>query len=369
MQKKQIAIIDVGSSKITAVVGERGVNKTFIIKGRYEYEYDGYANGEFFDVDKLSVVLQNSVKAINQTLNKPAKTVYVGVPGDFTNITVKNSQISFSAKKKISEEDVDALFDSAFVMPLKNNVLINRSAIVYELDDFRKTANPIGIKSEILKGKLSFIVCSEYFIKCVKNVLLNCGVQTVECVSTSLAQALYLLDTDTRDRIAVIADVGYISTTLSIIQGDGIVFEKTFPYGGGYITASLTEKLDVDFSVAERLKRKINLSVNPNGSYELVEGENGEYYSLADIKNTILNSLDGLCEYINDAFEEAGFILPEYVALMVTGGGITFLRGAKERLSSRLGMPVRVISPSVPMWEKPTESSVLSLLDIALEQN
>ena len=100
MQKKQIAIIDVGSSKITAVVGERGVNKTFIIKGRYEYEYDGYANGEFFDVEKLSVALQNSVKAINQTLNKPVKTIYVGVPGDFTDITVKNSQISFSAKKK-----------------------------------------------------------------------------------------------------------------------------------------------------------------------------------------------------------------------------------------------------------------------------
>ena len=101
MQKKQIAIIDVGSSKITAVVGERGVNKTFLIKGRYTYEYDGFANGEFFDVGKLQRILQSAVTAINQTLHKEAKVIYVGVPGDFTSVTVKESQISFSSKKKI----------------------------------------------------------------------------------------------------------------------------------------------------------------------------------------------------------------------------------------------------------------------------
>ena len=43
MQKKQVAVIDVGSSKITAIIGERGINKTFIIKGRYSFDYDGFA--------------------------------------------------------------------------------------------------------------------------------------------------------------------------------------------------------------------------------------------------------------------------------------------------------------------------------------
>ena len=45
MQKKQAAVIDIGSSKITAIVGERGINKTFIIKAKYTYEYDGFADG------------------------------------------------------------------------------------------------------------------------------------------------------------------------------------------------------------------------------------------------------------------------------------------------------------------------------------
>ena len=53
MKKKQVAIIDVGSSEIRAIVGEKGVNNTFIIKGRSDFAYDGYADGSFFDLNNL----------------------------------------------------------------------------------------------------------------------------------------------------------------------------------------------------------------------------------------------------------------------------------------------------------------------------
>ena len=57
MQKTQVAVIDVGSSKITAMVGERGVNKTFIIKARKDYPYEGFADGEFFDAASVKKIL------------------------------------------------------------------------------------------------------------------------------------------------------------------------------------------------------------------------------------------------------------------------------------------------------------------------
>ena len=51
MQKKQVAVIDVGSSKISVIIGERGVNKTFLIKARKDYAYDGFEGGEFGDME------------------------------------------------------------------------------------------------------------------------------------------------------------------------------------------------------------------------------------------------------------------------------------------------------------------------------
>ena len=103
MQKKQVAIIDFGSSKITAVVGERGINKTFVLKGSYSFEYDGYSNGTFFNVEQLKTVLVNAVDVLKKIVGDKLQTIYVGVPGDFTQVIVKDSQISFSKKKKITE--------------------------------------------------------------------------------------------------------------------------------------------------------------------------------------------------------------------------------------------------------------------------
>ncbi len=369
MQKKQVAILEIGSSKVTAVVGERGINKTFVLKGRYSYNYDGFADGLFFDLGQLTAVISKAIDTLRAITRESLLSVYVGVPGEFTEVVVKDSQISFPNKKKIKEEDVDLLFDSAFVMQSGKYTLINRSAIVYELDDFRRLSNPIGANSEILKGKLSFILCKNYFIDSVGPAILQKGVNNIEWISTSLAQAMYLLDGETRDRLAIVADVGYISTTVNIIQGDGILYQKSFGYGGGYITAVLSEKFSLDFAVAERLKRKVNLCVlAPNSVYEIVDCDNGEFYSASEVNNAIFNSLDELCEKISDALENSGYILPEYVPLMITGGGIPYLRGAKEHVANRLGMVVETLSPAVPMMNKPTESSILSLLDIALGQ-
>jgi len=369
MQKKQVAVLDVGSSKITAVVGERGINKTFIIKGRYSFEYDGFDSGTFFDVEKLKQTLFSAADCLIKASRGAVDTVYVGVPGEFTRVLVKDSQISFSKKKKITEEDVDALFDAAFVLSSTKYTLINRSAIVYELDDFRRLANPVGSISEILNGKLSFVLCSNYFIEAVKAPLVAAGIANVECVSSSLAEALYLVEAEMRDRIAVLVDVGYITTTLTIIQGDGLMYQNTFSYGGGYITAAIVEKFSIPFEVAERLKRKVNLScVTSSSAFDVLDGENGEFYPINDVKKTVLSSLDVLCENISDALENSGFIVPEYVPLMVTGGGISYIRGAKEHVSGRLGTVVEIVAPKVPLMDKPTESTVLSLLDLALEQ-
>ena len=62
MRRKSVAILDIRSLEITAVVGERGVNNTFIIKSKYSCTYDGYAEGEmvdeesFLSADRKSVV-------------------------------------------------------------------------------------------------------------------------------------------------------------------------------------------------------------------------------------------------------------------------------------------------------------------------
>jgi len=321
----------------------------------------------FFDVKRLRQVLYSAVNYFNRGSSIKLDTVYVGVPGEFTKVYVRDAQLTFTKKRKIVEEDMNALFDGAYSSPLSNYTLINRSAIVYELDDFRRMANPVGATSEILSGRLSFILCSNYFIEVVKNTILEAGVSNVECVSSALAEALYLVDPEARDKIAISLNVGYISTTLSIIQGDGLLYQYSFPFGGGYLTAALVERFTLPFSVAENLKRKINLSALPFEN-EMIEADDGETYSLDEVLLTIKTSLDSLCAIINEAFEKSGYSLPERLSFFLTGGGIAYIRGAKEYVSERLNRQIEIVAPKVPLMDKPSNSTMLSLLDLALEQ-
>ena len=63
MRNKSVAVLDIRSLEVTAVVGERGVNNTFIIKSKYSCAYDGYAEGEMIDEDSFLSAVTDVVKS------------------------------------------------------------------------------------------------------------------------------------------------------------------------------------------------------------------------------------------------------------------------------------------------------------------
>lgn len=109
---KSVTIIDVGSSKITALTGERGVNGTFAVHSVYDAEYEGFSEGKFFDesdfrnavITALSAVVDSSYKRINE--------IFVGVPGAFIRIENRKFRLSFGRRKRVSEKDENDLIEA-----------------------------------------------------------------------------------------------------------------------------------------------------------------------------------------------------------------------------------------------------------------
>ncbi len=367
---EQVAVIDIGSSKISAFVGERGVNGTFIIKGYNEQAYSGFLSGEFLDKAETEEVLRKLVLTVKQG-KTPVKTVYIGVPAGFTKNIVRDAQISFNKKRKITDKEIDELYAMGFSGDSTGYSVINRSPIFFELDDFRKTPDAVGEVSVSLKGRVSYVLCGDSFVSFFRSVLRSEGFNECEFVSVALAEALYLVSPESRDRIALIADVGYITSTVTVIQGDGILYQRSFDMGGGMITAALTEAFNVPFDIAEKVKRKASLSIDAKDGdvYEIVSGDDVMYFNINKVKRIVNANLDKLAEEIDASFKKTRMEFPEYLPLLLTGGGITYLRGAKERLSSRLNMNVEVIYPDLPLYDKPINSSMLSVLNLALENN
>lgn len=365
---QDVAILDFGSSTITILIGQRGINNTLNISGKGESEYAGYGEGEFFRPDQLGQAIAHAINIAETTAKAKIKQLYIGVPGDFTVCVCKDNEIAFSSKKhKITANDVEELHDQGNTFYREPELtLINIQPIYYTLSNDRRLIEPVGIASGKLSGHISYLLAETSFIKTVDSIMNSLGIEKVEYVSSVLAETLFLFDEIRRDQYAVLIDVGYITTSVAVVRGDGILSLHSFGLGGGNIAGDLANYFKISFAEAEALKRRValTLAMGPDDVYEVT----GKYPAalvnelvsarIGTIAKTILKCLD-LCEYV----------IPEDIPYSLTGGGISYMRGAKEVLSDKLKRRVEIVAPRIPQMEVPSWSSSLGLLDLAININ
>lgn len=369
MAKKDIAILDIGSSSITTLVGERGVNNTFKIKGKGTAEYAGFSDGSFIEADQLKFAIGLSITNAETSSGVRINELFIGVPGEFSSVVTKEVCISFNKRKKITPTDVDQLFyvgNDYRKHPTYST--INQAAIYFSLDNTTRLIDPVGLHSTKLKGLVSYILAENNFIDFITDTVNEIGIRKVYFLSSCLAECLYLFDPMVRDRYVLLVDCGYITSSVMLARGDGLLSMNSFSLGGGYITADISQCLKISFAAAENLKRKIDLSWNakPSDTYDL---RVNDYITTIDAQmaNSITEErIKMIGDYIQKCIDKCEYDFPEYIPVYLTGGGLNFMKGAKEVLSKKLGRKVELISPTLPHTNRPDFSSEIGVLDLAL---
>ena len=371
MQKKDVAILDFGSEKITVFVGHRDVNNTFAISGVGESEYAGFLNGEFLEPDKLKVAMGVAITNAEENAKCSIHQLYIGVPAEFCYCICKNASLNFQKLKNVTKNDIAELFMQANnFSDVKSHMVINQSSIYYVLNDSVKAVNPIGMSAQKLSASLSFVLAENNFIELINSFMYDLEISSVEYISTELAQALFLLDEDERDAYAIMVDCGYITTSVSLIKGNGLLSLSSFSLGGGHITADLSECLKIPFSEAEALKRKIVLSIEPSekDSYEVVVDSQPTPISSAVANDIVESRIEDIARGILKCISTWKYEYPDFIPIYITGGGLSYLKGAKDLLSKMIGKNIEVIAPATTQYNKPHLSSSLALLNSALSQ-
>lgn len=371
MTKDAVAVLEIGTQKVTCIIGQRGVNGTFLIKSLAECEYEGFCDADFFDTASLSYAVKEVLTKTAQTARTSINKLYVSVPGEFSSARTREHSLAFPRKRRIRKREIEDLHNSLGLADKSEYEITDCSAIYYTLDDNRRVYNPEGISSYKLGGLLCYMFAKKSYTRLLTNVCKSAGVSNVEFISETLAESKYLVSREDRDTKRIIVDVGYLTTNVFIAFGNGVLYQKAFSYGGGYITADLMKNLDLDFEIAERLKRKVNLGydIKSDGSYLLVINDEDFALPMQKTNFTVRFCLDKLASYIDDALRACPFDLRINTPIALTGGGISYMRGAKEYMTTRLEMPVQVIAPQIPNMNKPDESACLSLLNEALERS
>ena len=371
MSKKYACVLDFGSSKISVMIGERGVNNTFNIKGTGETEYAGFYEGEFVEPENLESAIRDAIVRAETNSGISIKKIYVGVPSEFSYCECAEGGVNFGKRIKIKKEQIYSFFDMASEnVKLDNNLIINRSPIYFVLDDNKKCMNPENEYTTKLSGKVSFVLADKDFVARIDRILSLLNIEQVEYISSVLSESIYLLEPEIRDSGAILIDCGYISSFITTIKGDGLTSLNAFSVGGGHITGDLCQILKIGFGQAGTLKRKVVLSLDVTDSdfYE-INSNNAMVPVSAKLANEIVEArLDMIASLINRCLAKIKDETDSYMPIYLTGGGICYLKGAKDYLSKSIARNIEVVSPNVPQLNRPHFSSVLGLLDIALNQ-
>ena len=370
MVKKDVAILEIGSSSLTVVVGERGVNGTFRIKGKGESDYAGFQNGEFLEPENVKMAVGLAIANAETAYNGRINELYVGVPGEFSTVVCRDACVNFTKKKKINENDLRQLyFVGNIYKKHPTHTVINQAPIFYTLDDGRRLIEPRGMASTKLRGFISYVLAENNFIDFINDILADLGVRKLGFISSCLAEMLHLFDPSVRDRYAILVDCGYITTNVMLGRGDGLLFLNSFSMGGGYITGDLSQCLKINFPEAESLKHKVVLSWNAmeGDTYEIQGREFISPFSAKATNQIVEDRIDMIASYILKCLERCEFEFPEYIPIYMTGGGMNYIKGSRDYLSRKLGRRVELVAPNLPHISRPDFASEIGLLDIALE--
>lgn len=334
MLNKLKYILDIGSSKIS-LLAETRYGKSVRIVAEEQILYDGYMDGEFLSVDDLTDALSQLIDNMRMKMRKPITSIVVGVPSEFCVCVCKRISRKFNTLHKITPHDIVDLYENNLSFGDSNEyTVINYSAMSFTLDDGVKTISPEGKKTSSLVMDASFILAKTEFITLMEERLHSLGVTDIDFISTALGQAS-IIDTD--KKLVAIVDVGHISTSVSVVKGEGLALLSSFSMGGGHISSDIMQILGMSFKDSELIKRKVILTI---------ESQKNEYYELCSRGNIVRAPINITNQIVKSRIEMLAKVIADIlniddvfsnVDIYLTGDGISHFKGVKNILRDITG--------------------------------
>ena len=374
MRNESVAILDIRSYAVSFFLGSRGVNGTFVFYGSHDERYEGFSKDGFFDEGSLCSAVVSAVNSVRQNHGGDVDEIFVGVPSAFVSVCTKGHALSFSSKRKITSQDIDALYESGLSELMQSGRCIRRSNMYFTLGDNRKyfsAEDLYGVPTTLLQGALCYYFIEDSFYDLVISVFNELGIEKVRFLPSTLSQASYLLPDKRREGYAFYLDIGFLTSSFSVVYGNGIVREETFDFGQGSILVALMEQLGVEYETAEEILRFTNISGGNIPKDVNWTSDSGELsFPVQTINEIVKCSLDVLCENIENFFtkyyKEKSMTVFAVNPISISGEGLGGIAGVTEHISKRLNRLTEIVTPDLPYYDKPAFSSRIALLNTAL---
>ena len=376
---EQLVAIDIGSSKIKAVIGEWSDDKKLRILGIWVSESRGIRKGNILDMEEFKANLDTALGDAERMTGEQASHICLGVSGIHIDITRKSGIVAV-AGLDVTEDDVNRALDiSQNGVDLMNRTVLKVIPESFSLDLENGIKNPVGMSGKKLDVRSHIISISANTLSNIHKWVHDVGVEIMDTYPNILASGEAMLSRRQRELGVVAVDIGSSATNLAVYEEWSLIYAAVIPLGGEHVTSDLALGLRISIDTAERLKLEY-------GDLNFAEGMSSDYDEQIDLSK--LSSIDTMSisrrfmnEIIQARYEEMFHhivmelknvnrdgMLPEGAVLT---GGAAKMRGLADlardylRLPASIGVPEQVDGISGTSISDPIYTTVVGTLLLA----
>ena len=350
-----VAGLDIGTTKVCAVIGELGGNGSLEITGVGICPSTGLRKGVVVNIEATLRSVSQAIEAAEMMSGREIHECWTGIGGSHIDginsrgvvaVTGKNREI-----REIGSDDIKRVLEAAqaVLIPMDRKVLevIPQSFIVDNQKGIPDPINMIGVR---LEAEVHIITCSttgaQNLVKCVNRA----GFKVKDLMLQTLAAGRSVLAPEEKELGVALVDLGGGTTNVLVYSGGAPYSINTIPAGGTQVTNDISIIRNISFETAEKIKLDAGCCWEPfleEDDEIIVPGVGGrppQAIPRSQILAIIRPRMEETFKLVKEKLDKLSFSRPLGGGVVLTGGGAQLL-GVSELASHVFNLPVRVGSP------------------------
>lgn len=344
--------LDIGTTKIAALIAEPGPDGDLAVLGIGESPSYGLRGGNLVDLEATVEAIRQAVGHAERMAGVAVKGVYASVAGDHIHSTNSRGVIAISGRaSEVSSEDVERVVEAARTVAIPSTRdILHVIPQEYVVDDQTGIRDPIGMSGVRLEAEVHIITASSTAVRNVGKAISRAGYRVDGLVAEPMASAWSVLEEDERRLGVILLDIGAGTTDVVVYFDDSVHHTAVITMGGAQVTNDIAIGLRTPLEAAEEIKLSQGCAmaglVRKDEAIEIpgVGGRAARTVSRHVLAAIIEPRVEEILTLARSEVERLPGMEILAAGIVVTGG-TALLRGALEMAEQVFEMPVRIGVP------------------------
>lgn len=349
-EERLIVGLDIGTSKVLAIVGEINPVGEIEIIGVGHHPARGMRKGVVANIESTVQSIQRAVEEAELMAGCQIYSVYAGIAGAHINSFNSHGVVAIR-DAEVQTTDIERVIEAARALAIPNDQkVLHILPQEFVIDGQEGIREPIGMSGVRLEAKVHIITgavsAAQNIIKCIR----RCGLEVDDIILEQLASSQSVLTEDERDLGVCMVDIGGGTTDIAVFTEGAIRHTAVIPIAGDQVTNDIAVALRTPTQAAEEIKKKYGCAlIQLAHSDETIETPSvgdrpPRRLARQTLAEVIEPRVEELFELVKAELRRSGFEELIGSGVVLTGGsskmdGMVELAEEVFHIPVRLGMP------------------------------